>query len=247
LIPLAGNVVASFATEWTGAKSWLVVPAVGMGVAMVTALVQAYGSARAPSPRPQPRRDEPWPGHVDPSRRYGGREPRRGTPLPIALVVAVLVLGVGGWALAQGVRYGVGYVTGNEPGAERLRQQATQTADGLTLTVESVEQTAHFTRVRLLARNASDNLSLTLPLFKTCKLRGDGATLEADAFRSRWTEELSPGSVQRGTVTFGGHLPDSVRVAELTFSPIFSFPVGGRPFERGPGFITVKNLRLGPA
>jgi len=35
IIPLAGNVAASFLTTWTGVGSWLVVPAVGVAVAML--------------------------------------------------------------------------------------------------------------------------------------------------------------------------------------------------------------------
>jgi hypothetical protein len=52
LVPLIGNVVASFVTESTGANSWLVVPVVGVVVAMATALIQAYGSASEPAPQP---------------------------------------------------------------------------------------------------------------------------------------------------------------------------------------------------
>lgn len=246
LIPLGGNVAASFVTVWTGGRSWLVVPVVGVVAAMLTALVQAYGSASGPGSQPEPRDRAGRPDDGDTYRRYGRQDLRRGTPLPVALAIAILVMGGGGWALTQGVRYGVGYITGNEPGTERLSEQARKSVDGLTLTVESVKQTAHFTRVRLLARNTSDNLSMRLSLFD-CTFRGaDATTLEADQFKSQWTEELSPGSLQRGTVTFGGHVPDSVRRAELTFPHIFSFPVGGQALDRGPGFITVEKIKLRP-
>ena len=53
IIPLIGNVVASFVTTWTGVASWLAVPAVGVAVAMLTALIQAYGSASDEQP-PRP-------------------------------------------------------------------------------------------------------------------------------------------------------------------------------------------------
>lgn len=240
LIPLGGNVVASFVTEWSGGRSWLVVPAVGVGVAMLTALVQAYGSASRAAPEPDGRRREHWPGDTAQYRRYGPAE-RRGTPLPVALLVAVLVIGVGGWAVTQGVRYAVGYVTGNEPGSERLLQPASASAGGLTLTVESVKHTAHFTRVGIAARNESQ-APLTLPLFKNCLLvsESDGTTLEAEPFKSRWSEQLAPGSLQRGTVTFGGHLPDTAGRASFSFSTIFAFGPGG------PRSIKVSGIRLGP-
>jgi hypothetical protein len=250
LIPLAGNVAASFVTEWTGAGSWLVVPAVGVLVAMVTALIQAFGSASAPASAPD--RDR-WPGERDdssyggPTYRQYGRPRRGGTPLPLAVAIAIVVLGGGGWALAQGVRYGVGYITGNEPGTEQLLGRATGRSDGLTLTVESVKRTAHFTRVQVRARNATPNFSMTLPLFKNCTFRGlDGTTLEANSFKSRWTEELSPGALQQGTITFDGHVPESIRVAELSFAHVLSFPVGGATFEQGPGSITVQRIHLRP-
>ena len=235
LIPLVGNVTASFVTDWTGGRSRLVVPVVGVVVAMVTALVQAYGSAPDPVSQTTPRDQERRPTDGDTYRRYVQQKPRHGTSLPVALAIAILVMGAGGWAVTKGVRNGVGYITGNEPGTERLRKQAEENISGLTLTVESVKHTAHFTRVRLLAHNTSDNLSIRLPL-ATSKFRGvDGTSLEAERFKSRSSEELSPGSLQRGTITFGNHLPDSVRQAELTFSPIFRFPVGGGPFfDRGP-------------
>jgi hypothetical protein len=241
LIPLAGNVVASSLTEWTGGRSWLVVPAVGVGVAMLTALIQAYGSANRPSPRPQtpyPEQhpEQPWPGHVYPH-PPPRRQERRATPLPVALLIALLVMGVGGWGVTQGVRYAVGSITGNESGSERLIQPAAASADGLTLTVESVERTTHFTRVRLAARNRTAT-SLSLPLFGNCVfIGGDGTTLEADPFRSRWSETLAPGGVQRGAVTFNGHVPDSVTRASLSFTQIFRL---------GGGSITVRDIRLRP-
>lgn len=254
LIPLAGNVAASFLTVWTGGRSWLAVPVVAVVVAMVTALVQAYGSAAAAGPEPRPPDTGPWRDDAPSYRRYGVEGERRGLPVPAVLLIAVLVLGVGGWAATQGVRYAVGYVTGNEPGTERLRGgPVSATAGGLTLTVESVSQTAHFTRVRIEAKNDTDS-SMTLPLFKNCVFRGgDGTTLEADAFKSRWTEDLGPGGLQRGTVTFKGHIPDSVRRAELSFSHIFSFPSSTgfpdpgapiQPPDLGPGSITVRDIRL---
>jgi hypothetical protein len=240
LIPLAGNVAASFLTEWTGGRSWLVVPVVGVGVAMVTALIQAYGKgAPVPAGHPPPAAHQPLP--------YP-RPERRGTPLPVAVLIIVLVIGVGGWAITEGVRYAVGYITGNESGTERLRRPASATADGLTLTVESVEHTRHFTRVRLAAQNDGAN-ALTLPLFKNANLIGaDGTTLEANPFKSRWSDNVAPGSLQRGTITFDSHLPDSVRRAALSFTTIFSMPSGsfGQPPDFGPGSIKVSGIRLRP-
>lgn len=83
---------------------------------------------------------------------------------------------------------------------------------------------------------------MSLPLSGFCSLVGDDrTTLEADSFKSQWSETLAPGSSQRGTITFNGHLPDSVTGASLNFSTVF--PQG---FE-GPDSITVPGIRLRPA
>jgi hypothetical protein len=252
VIPLIGNVVASFLTTWTGVKTWLVVPVVGVVVAMITALIQAFGSAPADEHPPPPARGYP-PGRGSP----GGREyppgrgyppgygyppyqvrSRRRTPLWRALLIAVLVIGVGGAAATEGIRYAVGYFTGNEPGTSRLAEPASASSEGLTLTVESVTYTAHFTQVGVAASNQTGT-SLTLPLFDNCVfVGGDGTTLQADAFRSRWSETLAPGSLQRGVITFSGHLPAQVLEASLSFSNIFG--------RLGGGSITVHSIKLTP-
>ncbi len=247
IVPLIGNVVASFVTTWTGVASWLVVPAVGVGVAMLTALIQAYGSASADGhPRRQggphpPSRASPYPPSpvspypVGPYPYPPPRVKRRGMSLPRALLIAVLVIGVGGLAATAGIRYAVGYVTGNEPGTSRLVQPATAITGGLTVTVESVTYTAHFTQVGVAARNETGTM-LSLPLFGYCVFTGsDGTTLQAHPFRSRWSETLAPGSFQRGVITFPGHLPDSVLQASFSFTQIFG---------PGGGSITVRSINL---
>jgi hypothetical protein len=227
LIPLLLNVVASFFTARTDQASWLISPALGLVAALTTALIQAYGSA--PPPVPQPAGG--YPGDVP----HPDASQRRGLPLGLVLIIALLVIGVGGFAVAEGVRYGIGYVTGNEPGTDRLRRPASESANGVKVTVESVTYTKHFTRVGIAVRNESES-SLSLPVFGYCIFSGsDGTTLQADAFRSRWSETLPPGGLQRGTVTFKGHLPDSVRRAAFSFTQIFG---------PGGGSITVKDIRL---
>ncbi len=227
IVPLIGNVVASFVTTWTGVGSWLAVPAVGVGVAMLTALIQAYGSAPAEERPRSP---------VDPYRRAPVR-PRR-TPLARALLITVLVIGVGGLGVTAGIRYAVGYFTGNEPGTSRLIQSATSNTGGVSLTVESVTYTAHFTQVGVAARNQTGT-TVSLPLYGYCVLTGsDGTTLQADPFRSRWSDTLAPGILQRGVIVFGGHLPATVLQAALSFTQIFG---------PGGGSITVRPLNLTPS
>jgi hypothetical protein len=169
LILLAGNVVASFVTDSTGTVSWLVVPVVGVVGPMATALVQPY---RPPTP-------------VDGSRTCRADTPGGGTPLPVVLIVAVVVFGLGGSALTQGIRFAVGDVTGNEPGTDRLRERVTATGGGLTLSVRSVEPTRHYTHVEVRARNAS-GVTVTLRLFNNCFFVGRRRQdARGDSFRSR--------------------------------------------------------------
>lgn len=79
------------------------------------------------------------------------------------------------------------------------------------LTVSQVIHTSDFTRGTVTASNDRPN-SIILPLFQNCTLRGAGrTTLQADSFRSDWSETLAPGTHgQRGVVVFPGHLPSSL-------------------------------------
>jgi hypothetical protein len=240
-------VVASFVTTWTGAGRWLVIPAVGVVVAMITALIQAYGSAPAerhsPGPRPLPA-DAPPPYHPT-YRAYPGWYPppaarRRGTSLAGAFLTIILVLGIGGTVIAGGVRYAVDYFTRNDHGTSRLLRPATASTGLLTLTVESVLYTADYTQVGVAARNQTSG-ELTLPLYGNCLFTGsDGTTLNADSFNSKWSEALAPGITQRGEITFPGHLPGSVLRASLSFTTIFGT-------LSGDNSITVHAITLTPA
>ena len=76
------------------------------------------------------------------------------------------------------------------------------------------------------------------PLYGYCVFAGsDGTTLQADPFRSRWSDTLAPGILQRGVIVFSGHLPAPVLQAALSFTQIFG---------PGGGSITVRPLNLTP-
>jgi hypothetical protein len=119
--------------------------------------------------------------------------PRHGVPAAVAIALVVLVAGVGGAGAALGVRYGLGWLTGNEPQVGQERLAATPGPSGksgrLQVTVTSVVNTGHFTRVRLSVAN-QEHVSATLNLYHNCVLTGGGVTLAADPFRSTWTEEV---------------------------------------------------------
>jgi len=151
-----------------------------------------------------------------------------------------LLIGVAGLGITVGVRYVVGWVTGDEPGFDRLVSEVTASDQDLALTVEEVVQTRHFTRVTVLADNDVGH-TLSLPVFNNATLVSRrGAVLQADAFRSDWADSLAPGTTQRGVIVFSGHLADSVKFARLNFATVF-----GAGFE-GPRSMTVPNLRLRP-
>lgn len=227
LIGLLANAVAAFFTTWTATLAWLAVPVAGVGVSIIGAFATAHVETRF---QPGP------PGGGPP-----GRPPRsRGMSLPVVIILVVLVLGLGGLAASFGVKYAVGWLSGNEEGVDRLAKVARAEQRGLKLSVEGFAETRHFTQLTVTATNGVGH-SLTLPLFNNSSVRGkDGTTIEADPFRSDWADSVPPGAKQRGTITFPGHLPDGVNVASLSFSTVF-----GQGFD-GPDSITVDSVRLRP-
>lgn len=235
LLLLGAAAVAAFLTDWSGRFAWLVAPVVGVAVAMGKILIGEAGKARSARPaQPPPPQQGTYPGPPPPmpARR------RKGTPIGVATLVVLLVIGGGGWALAQGVRYVTGYLTGNQTGVERLVEPVSVTDQGLTLTVDNVVHTAHFTRVGIVVTNGLTN-TVTLPLFENASLStGDGATLEADSFRSDFADTLPPGAVRRGTIVFVGQLPETPTTLSLAFATIFE-----QGFD-GPESLTVSGIML---
>lgn len=222
VIPIVLTAIGSFITKSTGAAAWFVGPAVTVVAAMLAAVVQAHASRTEQTT---------W---RDPSHRTPPAPPR-GAPLPVALLAIVLVIGVGGWALATGARFAYGWISGNESGTERLVAPAQGEASGVVLTVTSVTQTRHFTRLEVTARNRGGQ-SVSLPLFENCVLTsGDGTTIKADNFRSDWSDTLAPGTRQRGVIVFTGHLPDRARRARMSIPHVFAL---------GGGALTVSDIRL---
>jgi hypothetical protein len=141
----------------------------------------------------------------------------------MAVLVGVVLIGI---VVAIGVRDAVGYISGNEPGSPVLAGKASGRGAGMTLTVQEIEYTEHFTRVDVMVRNAGKT-SASLPLLGNVVLSAeDGTTLQADPFRSTWSTTLSPGAVQRGTLVFAGHLPRDATRASLSVATVF---------RQGPG------------
>jgi hypothetical protein len=239
-VGLLANAAASLVTDKaSGALRWILPLTVALLAAMVKAVIDAFSKQPAPADGSMRGPGEPLPGAATyPPGPYPVGPTPRTTPAVrpkpgraarsalIAILVVLVACGGGGFVVTAGVRYAVSWVTGREDGTDRLVEPVSGRAGALGVTVERVVYTAHFTRVDLVVRNEG-SAAASLPLFGNCVFAGsDGTTLEADAFRSQWSETVPPGGTQRGTVTFGGKLPDGVVRASLSFSHVFG-PGGG--------------------
>ncbi|WP_066286531.1 FHA domain-containing protein [Arthrobacter sp. B6] len=234
VVGILGNSLAAFLTELTPTLTWFIAPFVGLLVALVIETLGHYRKGQGAPPRP-PAGDEPGPDQPG-SRRAPA--PRR--PLAATVLLTLLLLGGGGWLVAAGVSYAVGYFSGNEDGVERLESQVVAEAQGVTVTVLGVQSTAHFTRVEILVNNGTSN-SISLPLFQNALLTGpDGTTFDASAFRSNWQPQIPAGGQRRGTLNFENQLPDGSTRVTLSFATVFL-----QGFD-GPRSITVPNIPLEP-
>lgn len=250
LLLVAAGVVIQFATDWTGIGTWIAAPLTGMAASMVALLKDALtrppetepvpppagpASAGAPGSRgaPGPHRTTAPTGIVQPR--------RRGVSVLVGVLVVVLVVGVVGVGVTYAVATVSGFVTGNQVGVDRLANGPVAVdSSGVVTTVERVEHTADFTRVELTVRNGLGN-TITLPLYGNTTLSAeDGTTLDADAFRSSWSDTIPPGQLRRGTIVFNGHLPDAGTTATLSFATVFE-----QGFT-GPQSIAVPGLSIAP-
>lgn len=218
-------VVVTFALNFLTDKAspaWQVylVPAAGVLVAGVRSVLDDV-SSRTPSPAGT--------GYISHGGGVYGRPaappPRRGGGIPLVAVLVVLLLlcGGGGLGVTAGVRYLYGWQTGNETGTTVFEGAASGAAGSLQVTVTKIMVTAHFTRVDVTVRNTGSHAA-TLPLFGNCQLvSSGGAALDADSFRSNWSEQVSPGVVHGGTINFPGKV--SPGKATMSFATVFG--IGG--------------------
>ncbi len=229
---LAGNAVAAVVAKASGSYAWLGVPVAAVGVSVITAFATAHTEHLWPEPTEDRSADGTPTIPVEPR--------PRGLRLTTALVAVFLVIGAGGLAMTLGTRYVVGILTGSEAGVNLLVTPVTSASKGLELVVDKFEDTPHYTRVTLTVHNTVGN-PLSLPLYGNCVVVGsDGTTMEADAFRSHWSETVASGSRQRGTIVFGGHLPSPVTEASLAFATVYEQGFAG------PDSIRVDGIMLRP-
>lgn len=217
IVGLSATAYIAFLTGWVGALGWLLAPVGAVLIALLKVLVEEVGTRSAAVPAGESRAvPAPGAGPVPPAgRRHGERS------LALTAVVVILVLGFGGVAAAAGVRYLTGWITGNEPGVERLVAPISVTSGGVTLTVDGVLHTNHFTQVGVTVRN-DGTATISLPLFVNCTLvKPDATWLEVDAFRSRWSIDVPSGQTRRGTLVFKGHVAENATLLSLSFATVF--------------------------
>jgi hypothetical protein len=197
------NLVGTFLAGGPGGVlRWLVPPAIALVAAMVIALLDAARARETTS--------------------------RLNVSVVVAIVVVLLGVGVGGFALTAGTEYIAGFITGKESGEDRLIKPVAKRGGGLTVTVQNVTYTSHFTRVEVAVKNAGqESVSLSLDGGNATFIGADSTSLKADGFRSQWPGTFPSGTVKHGTITFNGHLPDNLTTASLVLkSGSTTFTVG---------------------
>jgi hypothetical protein len=201
VLGLVVNLIVTFLADGPGGElRWLVPP----GIALVVAMVLALLDAAAPK--------DHRPGRLDVS-------------ILIAIAVVLVGVGVGGFALTAGTEYVGGYLTGNESGEDRLVKPVAKTSGAITVTVENVTYTSHFTRVEVMLANGAKE-PITIPIEGAAFTAADGTALHADTHRSNWPSKVATGGTAHGTITFKGKLPDAADAAVLTLkSGDTAFPV----------------------
>lgn len=228
LLALAVGVTIQFATgEW--GMPWLAAPLIAV-IAALGEVAREYLVGRTGRRSAPPKGD----GTAAPTRSGGA-------PVAIAVIVIIAVVGVTGALVTYGVVTLTGFLTGDQEGVPRLQNiPVTVDSGGVVTTVESVDHTKDFTRVELTVQNGLAN-TISLPLYANATLTADdGTTLEADPFRSSWSESIAAGQLRRGTIVFLGHLPDGPGTASLGFATVFE-----QGFD-GPDSILVPGLSIAP-
>ncbi len=235
LVILAAGVAIQFATDWTGIGPWLAAPLAGM----VAALVEVGREALTREPETSMAGAADRTGDAASISTQPISPPRRRAPVLVGVLVAVLLVGVGGAVVAYGVATVSGYITGNQVGVPRLQNGPVAVdSGGVVTTIEAVDQTQDFTRVEITVQSNLAN-TISLPLFGFATLAAaDGTTLDADPFRSSWSDSIGPGQLRRGAIIFDGHLPSGVTTASFAFATVFE-----QGFD-GPTSILVPGLEI---
>ncbi len=194
-VGLVINLIATFLADGPGGMlRWLIAPILALLGAMTFAVLDAV----SPTERPPSRLD---------------------VSVVVAIAAVLVGVGIGGFAITSGAEYAAGYLSGNESGEDRLIKPVSKTTAGLTITVDNVTNTSHFTRIRLTVTNKGKD-PVSLPLDGNATFTSaDGNSIRADASRSNWPDSFPVGSTEQGTIVFKDHLPMGLKTAILTLRP----------------------------
>ena len=238
--------LVTLATEYVTGRAFG--PVLTVVTAMLGGSLQAaVDSFKEPPPAPSshrqpgyPQQGGPYPGYQQYPQYRPPLPRRRGVPIAVALLVLVVVVG-GGAYLVSSV---IGLVTGNQTGVQRLVQPGPSGRAGpLTVTVQGVEVTEDFIKVKVLATNSGEIPITIVMQDQTCQLIGDGGvTLEPyGGFTGLGGGDIDVpehGVAVSKVIMFKGDPPGT----NLTLSFTALFAMG--PI---PNSIQVRNIRLTPA
>ncbi|NGY64327.1 hypothetical protein G7043_35975 [Lentzea sp. NEAU-D13] len=222
LTPVIGTAVAvvvNFAT--TVPDNVLLWVAVGV-LTLVLSVLAAMSAGQAPPP---------------PGTRQRTRGPSKGRAALIGFAVCLVIVAV----LVPGARYAYGWVTGNETGVDRLAEPRSVTAGRLTMSVDRVEVTSHFTKVTMTVTNGYE-MTVNLPVFGYSQLTSGTLTAEGEPFRSKWNTDIPPDQSRTGTIAFSEPLEPAATSVTVTFTHVFG---AGEP--GAPNSLAVRDVPLKPA
>jgi hypothetical protein len=158
------------------------------------------------------------PGRPGPSRRRGG------VSAVTAVVVILLLCGVGGVAATYGVQQGFRYVhelidPAAGEGVDRLEKPVSRTQGPLALTVTRVEVTAKVTKVELVGKNTGDR-AISLPVTGNGQfILAGGRALPGRAPQDFF--EVPSGQTVRKVIVFDGVPGPAATQATLSFAHVF--------------------------
>jgi hypothetical protein len=222
LTPVVGTAVAVAVNFATSVPDNVVLwAAVGL-LTIVLSVLAAMSAGQSPPP---------------PGTRQRTPGPSKGRAALIGFAVCLVIVAV----LVPGARYAYGWVTGNETGVNRLAEPRSVTAGRLTLSVDRVEVTSHFTKVTMTVTNGYER-TVNLPVFGYSQLTSGTVTAEGEPFRSKWNTDVPPDQSRTGTVVFGEPLEPSATSVTVTFTVVFGVGEPG-----GPNALAVKDVPLKPA
>jgi hypothetical protein len=245
----AAVAVAGLATEavvaWVRKEAppvWapIAAPVVTVLLAGVTAVAEKDRGAAQPLPaaanpgQPGYPGQPAYPGYGPPPAGPASTRTRRhGYGLPFALVVLLVLFGLGGWAASVHVPKVVlalqneGLPPWERPlgdGTERLAQPGQGASQGVTVSVSSVMVYDAETVLTLSVHNDNGD-AVSLPVFGAVTLAVDGApTLRPDLERTdpTWSSTVGAGSDSNGSIAFTGALASGATGATLVFTNVLT-------------------------